>query len=788
MQPDYNQASAYVHALTGQPADVAAIDLRMIHDSDKQRAAHHFRGTLPQLWQTVEQYQAAGYGCFINANVLDGVGRHLQNVQSIRAHVVDLDKVDAPAQLQMASNWNVPLSFASNTSPNKYHGYWIVAPYSGNEYYTQLQRKLRQYFNGDAAVIDASRVLRMPGTYNFKYSDPASDKYIPGSQPHLVTWWSLGSYGQMLPVEQLAATVEHVNVIDAGLHERKELGAADLAAPSFAWLQFGLSHINPNELSRGEWISITAAYKQAGWLLATEQQLFDDWSRWCAQYGANDLGENRKQWDSIRDTEVGWQSFKRRVPVLNAYEQFGFKDDNAPKPLPFNQPSPTPQPVEPQPSPTPPGDNLPPILSDLECKEYFANCFFIERMGLMLTPSGRFMNTTQFNGRYGGKLFVITPDGKTTDEPWKAATRSMLWTVPKVDHVRFLPLEPQFKLIEDQLGRLGVNTYIPVRIRSRRGDIMPFLRHMELMFPNETDRQIIYAYLAHNIKYPGFKIPWAPMIQSTEGVGKGFLIKCIERILGNMYVYRPKATELVKSGSTFNSWQRGKLMIVVDEIKVDEKRELIEILKPLITEDRAEIQSKGVDQDLEDNVANWVFFSNWKNAIPIYQNGRRFAVFYSVIQSKTDLLMRGMDDSYFNGLFMWLENGGDEIIADWLLGYPIDMGAIPRVAPETTSQAEAIRISRSPMELAIMNAINDGMPGFRNGYISSVAATARIKATGSRAPTQQTLHQILESLGYQDIGRADKQYGSESMSERSQIYAVSGVMTINNYARAQGYE
>src|SRR5690606_35048192 len=129
-------------------------------------------------------------------------------------------------------------------------------------------------------------------------------------------------------------------------------------------------------------------------------------------------------WNSIRDTEVGWPSIKRRAPILNAYEKFGFSTP-APEVTTVAQPPAPSAGAAYSGTPTPPmpetQSSLPDILSEYDCQKWFKVCYFVEREGKMVVPSGRFMNATQFNGRYGGKLFMITPDGKTTDEAWKAA-------------------------------------------------------------------------------------------------------------------------------------------------------------------------------------------------------------------------------------------------------------------------------------------------------------------------------------------------------------------------------
>lgn len=791
---DFNQAAAYISALTGEPVETANVWFRLIHDTDKATPAHKYYGTLVQHWETLCNYNANGWGVFVNINAFspDAQRLELPDVWYIRTQAVDLDKtLTAQQNYALAAASQPPPTMGVQSSDGKFHCYWFVQPYQNNERCNVVQRKLRQMYDGDPAIIDPTRVLRLPGFFNHKYSTPGGDKYIPSAEPFMVHCWQMAGYGQRYDVAQLEAAYAHVNVIDhAG--GRHPLGDPELAAPSLDWLRFGLSLIDPNEMNRGEWISATAAFKQAGWTHADDDTLFNIWSEWCGRYSHNDAGENHKQWHSVRDTEVGWQSFKRRAPTLQAYEKFGFHGNVPPTP----STPPAPQPQQPQPSPSPPptptpepqADDYGPILSEHDQKQYFKNCFFIERMGEILTPRGRFMNSTKFNGTFGGKLFCIDAHGKTTDEPWKAATRSTLFTVPKVDHVRFVPTQSTFAIIEDQLGRKGVNTYIPIRIRSRVGDVTPWLRHMEFMLPVESDRTEIYRYFAHNVKYPGEKIPWAPLIQSTEGVGKGFIQEVMETVLGEMYTYSPKAEELVKSGSTFNSWMRAKLMVIVNEIKVDERRELIEILKPMISDKRVEIQSKGIDQEMEDNPANWLFFSNYKDAIPISQSGRRYAIFYSAIQSTADLLARGMDDNYFQALFQWLRSGGSEFVAHWLLNYPVDRGSIPMRAPDTSSREEAIRMSRGPIEVAIINAVSDGLTGFRGGYVSTLAIMNRAKQLGIRHPAQMTVQRILETMGYHDLGRGVRSYSQESMTERTQVYAIMRDMPVGAFGRVQGYE
>lgn len=747
----------YLTWLTDNPETL--IHWRCIHDTDKAAPGHNFYGTLSQHHATLADYNNRGYGIFCNINAMVDT----TNVAHIRAHVIDLDN-PATAQAGYERAVAAGASFAVQSSPGKYHVYWRMQPYTdANNFFTTTQRKLNQLYDADKSIIDATRVMRVPGFMHRK------------GKPELVKAWPLANINKLWTWQEIRAQLQNVNIIEV-IHNRYPLGDPDLAAPSLEWLELAMSLANPNDMSRGEWLSFSAAVKQCGWSLTTPDKLHDMWFKWCAQYDADDPGENTKLWNSIKDTEVGWKHLERVTPV-QAYKTFGHTQPPAVTTTP-PMPSTTKQPVK-----------YGEILSADECQTYFKDCYFIEREGKIFSQSGRFMNQTQFNGRYGGKQFIITSTGKLTDEPWKAATRSTCWQVPKVDHIRFLPDQPSFKIIEDNLGRPGLNTYLPARIKSAECDISRWYDWLNRILPNKNDQKILTEYMAHCIKYPGYKIPWSILIQSAEGIGKTVFKEVLSNALGDMYVYCPKAPELVKSGSTFNAWMRGKLMILVDEIKIDERRELIEILKPMITDARVEIQSKGVDQEMEDNPANWIFFSNYKDAIPVNQNGRRYSIFYSALQSREDILRAGMDDAFFKDFWHWLRDcGGIEGVTHMFLNYPIQKGMIGNTAPDTSSQQEAIDISRSPLEVAISDAMIDQLPGFKGGYVSVIAAVKLAKATGIRQPGVRTVRNCLEQMGLIHLGRAVQPHFQEDVNTRSEIYGTHSALQLQQYGKVQGYE
>jgi|TARA_R100000049_G_C1950840_1_gene98523 hypothetical protein len=527
-------------------------------------------------------------------------------------------------------------------------------------------------------------------------------------------------------------------------------------------VEAALGEIDPGQLDYPGWRDVTAAYRGAG-----GQR--EPWDRWCAGFAANDLADNDKLWRSLdKGTALGWSYLARHAPQAAAAAAFG-SGDSAPV---FGE-----------------------MLTPDEQRAYFASCTLIGPRNVIVDGKGIEYGPGAFNAAMGGKRFIISSDGKTTDEPWKAATRSTVWTVPKVDGYAFRTDLPTGDVATDELGRSAVNVYVPARIDRTEGDPAPFLDHLARVIPDEADRRVLLDYLAHNVRFPGFKIPWAPLIQSAEGVGKNALKHVMNHAIGNHYTYAPNAKELGSSGSKFNAWMERKLFLIADEIKTDDRRDLIEILKPMITEESLEIQGKGVDQRKAENPANWLFFSNHKDAIPVGKNDRRFAIFYSAIQSKADLDSAGMDGAYFARLYdEFLGNRshrrGLKIMADYLLRYPIERGAVPMRAPVTSSTLEAVEVGRGWLEQLIAEAVDNQANGFRAGWINT-AAVGRVLRENGRKAGPHPIGNAIAALGFHRIGQAGRGWWNDEpqdASKRGYLYHREPSADPADYGRAQGYE
>ena len=391
------------------------------------------------------------------------------------------------------------------------------------------------------------------------------------------------------------------------------------------------------------------------------------------------------------------------------------------------------------------------FLGITQVMDHFKGCVYIADAHRVFTPNGAMLKTEQFNSMYGGYTFSLDENAdKSTKKAWEAFTESQCIVFPKVDSFVFRPSMAPGAIIEEE-GRRLVNTYIPLDIPMIPGDVEPFMTHLCKVLPDQRDQQILLSYMAAVVQYKGHKIQWAPLLQGCEGNGKTFFTRCVAYAVGQRYTHMPPASEISEK---FNSWLFDKIFIGVEDIYVpDQKLEVLEILKPMITGDRLARRAMQQDQVMHDVCANFMFNSNHRNAIKKTLNDRRFAVFYTAQQEAIDLQRDGMNDSYFPDLYDWARNDGFAKVAHFLSNYIIPAQFNPvtecQRAPVTSTTAEAVTASLGGVEQEIMEAIDEGRTGFAGGWVSSFALDKLIeRLRADRQIPRNKRRDLMRSLGY----------------------------------------
>lgn len=394
------------------------------------------------------------------------------------------------------------------------------------------------------------------------------------------------------------------------------------------------------------------------------------------------------------------------------------------------------------------------LSSDMQL-DFFKGCVYVADVNKVFTPSGQLLAKEQFNTLYGGYVFQMEETGNgDSKKAWDAFTLSRAVRWPKAHMTCFRPDLPPQQILELE-GLRQLNTYVPITTRRMPGDAGPFLRHLELLFPNPKDREVMLSYMAACVQFIGQKFQWAPLIQGVEGNGKTLFTRCVQYAIGERYTHMPRADEVDEK---FNEWMFCNLFIGMEDVYYPEsKRHIIEILKPMITNDRQPLRAMQASQVMGSTCANFIFNSNHKDAIKKTRRDRRYAVFFTPQQTEEDLARDGINEAYFVELYSWLRNDGYAIVNEMLQTYAIkpefnpalESGGLAARAPLTSSTEEAIAEGRGAAEQCVLEAIEEGRPGFAGGWVSSIALNELLKSLRKDlAISQNRRGEFMSELGY----------------------------------------
>lgn len=384
--------------------------------------------------------------------------------------------------------------------------------------------------------------------------------------------------------------------------------------------------------------------------------------------------------------------------------------------------------------------------------DVFAGCVYIMDEHKVLVPGGYVLNPERFRAMYGGySMPMDTRNERVSRNAWEVLTESQAFDAPKVDSSCFKPeYKPGEIIVQD--GQRMVNLWWPVNTPKVIGDPTPFLNHVRLLAPNEDDAMLLLCYMAASVQYQGFKFQWCPVIQGVEGNGKTFLTRCVAFAIGRRYTHFPKADQLT---SKFNDYMYGHTFIGIEDIYVPDSRlEVMECMKPMVTNQFLEIEPKGGVKVTREICANFIINTNHKDGLRKHRSDRRFAPFYTAQQCVEDLKRDKMDSAYFSGLYGWaIKKEGFPITNHLLSTFEIPDDLNPAIglqrAPHTTSTEEAIAQSVGSVEQELTEIIAQGLPGFRRGWISSFffeKLLERLNAT-RRIPLNKR-RDLLQSMGY----------------------------------------
>jgi hypothetical protein len=344
-----------------------------------------------------------------------------------------------------------------------------------------------------------------------------------------------------------------------------------------------------------------------------------------------------------------------------------------------------------------------------------------------------------------------------------------------VEQMTWAPGEPE--MIEGQLfsdvGRIerpGVkvfNLYKPSNIVPKKGDVTPWLEHIQAVYPDEGEH--IIKWSAQRIQRPGQKLNHALVLGGQQGIGKDTILEPVKQAIGAHNFREISPTQAL---GRFN----GHLKSVI--LRINEARDLGEWdrfalydhLKPIIAAppDALRIDEKNRPEHSIPNVVGVILTTNHKTGgIYLPQDDRRHFVAWSPLPEGH------FSPEYFMKLCRWYEAGGNANVADYLLGLDIS-GFNPKAPPlKTEAFWQMVNSARAPESAEMADAIDAlGNPrAFTIDEIKEKAASSLLTWLGDKKNSRAISHR-LEDCGYEAVPNPDAKDGYWKINGRRQsVYA-----------------
>jgi len=170
LSPHFDECKIFIHNLAGKNAQFTfqTFDDVEVWDEAKQKAVKRMdknlvrvlHGTLNEHKHALAALNKRGAGVFVAINKTNLEGIKQENILKVRALFVDLD--GSPIQPILDLPEDLQPHIIIESSPNRWHAYWLVDNCS-LEQFPHVQRALAVKFDGDKAVNNINRVMRLVG-------------------------------------------------------------------------------------------------------------------------------------------------------------------------------------------------------------------------------------------------------------------------------------------------------------------------------------------------------------------------------------------------------------------------------------------------------------------------------------------------------------------------------------------------------------------------------------------------------------------------------------------------
>lgn len=397
-------------------------------------------------------------------------------------------------------------------------------------------------------------------------------------------------------------------------------------------------------------------------------------------------------------------------------------------------------------------------IAERQVPKWCEDWAFVTRFGEFFNfENGQRLTRQNFDSAFGRMLLDDIKRANGESFNGRASDVALnLHEIPQVYDYVYLPGDDRFVQINRSLY---INTYnansLPASKQPLSSDdylaIHTVEKHFELLFPDRFERETFLDFLAYNVQFPREKITWAVLIQGIDGAGKSWFASLMAACIGGENVRNVPGVSLQEN---YTSWAEGRKMVFIEEVRMhgNNKFEILDKIKPTITNPNVTIRRMRTDGYEVPNVTNYVMFTNHPDALPVDRGDRRYFVLRTLFQTASHIQsFNAANPEYFSDLFNVLSFNGD-VIRHWFLTRRIsDSFKAKGHAPDTEAKELMRDHAESTDDMRTLEeALNDGDPQLCDNVVNS----QRLREHGIfGALPRAVFGQLLRNAGFAAIGK-----------------------------------
>lgn len=354
-------------------------------------------------------------------------------------------------------------------------------------------------------------------------------------------------------------------------------------------------------------------------------------------------------------------------------------------------------------------------------------------------------------------------DGKTGPTQSASTLALNLFKIPTVDGRRYMP--GRDAIFHEPDGTF-CNTYPEHEIPEKPEKTLPrdkrnierVKTHIAHLLALDREQRMLLDWLSWVVQNPGKHVNYAVLLQGVEGDGKSFFAELLRAVMGVSNVTMANANTVIKSD--FTEWSYGQCVCCIEEIRLATNRavdkwDAINKIKPFITNNIIEVHPKGKAAINVVNTTSYMLFSNYKDALPLDDNSRRYLVLFSKWQNKQDIQdFKAAHPTYYLRLYDAL-NESAGALREWLLGHEQSEDFNPMGdAPDTSARKTMIRKSKSEFIQVLDELIEEDRTLEASRHLVDITGLSDVMmASGVEWPGPKLLGTLLERDGYECLGK-----------------------------------